>query len=406
MNNTISSGFKFDSSMLSPKRPRYPVDKNGYPSPTLNLKSPRMIRSKYTNDGDTQVAFRGYFNNRTTRLREKVEDQKVFVYDPPRRHGIYRQNTPPPYTGPKDYDVVIEPKQQEDDPAKDTNGPEKEVRGNRILRKKYNFLFLNTLKEGKPKAATAKEQRQFEKKKRNAPTVKVLSNKTERWRHPSVDKAYQLELEQQQQNGADYGVSSGEAGGGTMTMASSSKKKAGHARPPSRLEEDKRSAALSQIRTRLLYNRFDWNGHGRFVPAHKPFNPRMYGNAERIYTTHKLYKAPLQQKHAPVIDKRKSKRKKLVFGAPPGLSTRVPDNATAPPISPLKFVAPPKAWSKLESAWDPLPLNPELATGTLQMQAEECRRNRAYIGKYKPLSNSEFYHFVMSHRKREGGATS
>lgn len=267
----------FDSTVLSPKRPTYPLDKYGHPSPTLHLKSPRMIRSKYVNEEHAaRVPFRANFSNATERHREEVEDKKVFVYDPPMVHDVYRQNTPPPRGEPNDYEVVIEPRKKD---IGDKAGEGKKNRGNRLLRKKYNYLF-KSLASNQPKKVTwktmEKEKRKIETKKRSAPKIQLLSNKAERWKHPAVNTAFKREVDRQRKEREAYqDIDTIENEVGTPKT-----KKEGILRSPSRLDEEKRKEVLSSIRTRLLYNRFDWNSHGRFVPAHRPFNPRMYGNGK------------------------------------------------------------------------------------------------------------------------------
>ena len=50
--------------------------------------------------------------------------------------------------------------------------------------------------------------------------------------------------------------------------------------------------------------------------------------------------------------------------------------------------------------------NHELRVDKTEMAAIEARKNADWHGKYKDLNNREFHQFVMSRRKRRGGAMS
>ena len=128
----------------------------------------------------------------------------------------------------------------------------------------------------------AKRKRKIETKKRSAPKIQLLSNKAERWKHPAVNTAFKREVDRQRKEREAYqDIDTIE-----NEVDTPKTKKEGILRSPSRLDEEKRKEVLSSIRTRLLYNRFDWNSHGRFVPAHRPFNPRMYGNGKCMCLRH------------------------------------------------------------------------------------------------------------------------
>ena len=56
--------------------------------------------------------------------------------------------------------------------------------------------------------------------------------------------------------------------------------------------------------------------------------------------------------------------------------------------------------------WNMVGENHELRVDKMEMAAIEARKNADWHGKYKDLNNREFHQFVMSRRKRRGGAMS
>ena len=96
----------------------------------------------------------------------------------------------------------------------------------------------------------------------------------------------------------------------------------------------------------------------------------------------------------------------MIFGAPPGFGTRLPSNATSPPIVPLKNDTAFTLTERLEMGWNTVGENHELRVDKTEMAAIEARKNADWHGKYKDLNNKEFHQFVMSRRKRSGGAMS
>lgn len=391
----------FDSSILSPTRP----SAEAVASRHLGTPSPRKRRPRFVQDHPDMQPFQATFVSASIRDRAERNDRELFVYSPPPLREVYRKITPPSARRSAKQSKAQSPR----DTAEVDSKPAQKQKPHRLLRKKFAFLFERQGRVETPKLTNA-ERRSFERKKRSARRVRVISNKHERWKHPGVDHAFR-HWDGQQEVETQRALMEAHERERTADGSSDETKKKdllNDGRPPSRLDEDLKNELLGKIRTHLVHNRFDWDSPGRFVPAHKPFNPRVYGNAERVYTVNSqtLVKLPLERKHAPAMDaKAKRKTKKLVFGVPPGLGTRIPDNAHPPPISPLKYVRAIKPFSETEGGWEMIGYNPELSISNTQMKAEECRKNRDWNGKYKSLGNREYYELVMSNRKREGGTT-
>ena len=120
----------------------------------------------------------------------------------------------------------------------------------------------------------------------------------------------------------------------------------------------------------------------------------------------KIEKPELIAKHAPKVNKKQVKQRKMIFGAPPGFGSRLPANATSPKIVPYKNDTAFTLGERLEMGWNMVGENHELRIDKTEMAAAEARKNADWHGKYKPLNNKEFHSFVMSRRKRSGGATS
>ena len=209
---------------------------------------------------------------------------------------------------------------------------------NRRLRQQYKFLFKpynSELNKDLVANMSGKEKIVWRNKKKAAKTKVVISPKLDRWKHPDVfesihsssykdmiqkkkhhtmisplkkrirgipvdtqlgNKTLRNIIKETDEHGAARYLDVTQTTPG-LNMAETikqhekmqkdicrMKKKKAEERPPSRLNEELREETLGKIRTKFVYNRFDWNASGRFVPSHHPFNPRLYSNAERVYT--------------------------------------------------------------------------------------------------------------------------
>ena len=409
--------------------------------------------------------FKRDFSRATLRQYHENEDRKVFVYSPPPLYDPYVKIEEIDNTN-----LESNQRQEKELENKDKNDNQKSQLANKFkgklhrkLRSQYKFLF----KPYNPNVDTSlastmswKDKKQRKERKKQAKKKVVISPKLERWKHPDVHTSehstYYKEMIKKKKHhtmisplkkrirgipatDTEFGntllsnivketdkdgtwryIDATQTTPGintnfnkTQTLKTQEKlrklkQKEDEDRPPSRLNEQLREETLSKIRTKFVYNRFDWNSSGRFVPSHHPFNPRLYSNAERIYTINakKIEKPELIAKHAPKVNKKQVKQRKMVFGAPPGFGSRLPANATSPKIVPYKNDTAFTLGERLEMGWNMVGENHELRIDKTEMAAAEARKNADWHGKYKPLNNKEFHSFVMSRRKRSGGATS